>query len=135
MEHTLQISMVNLCSSQSRQGWWAPKCLRQDPVLGRTLQPPASNHGSSLDKCGSGSRRTTGNAICIKVRGFMPLETLYLWTHLLGPGHHLLPSSQFTSLLFFFYPISQQQGEISFCRESSCPFLTTHPSTTRSFPT
>lgn len=122
MEHTLQISMVNLCSSQSRQGWWAPKCLRQDPVLGRTLQPPASNHGSSLDKCGSGSRRTTGNAICIKVRGFMPLGTLYLWTHLLGPGHHLLPSSQFTSLLFF-TPSPSNRAKSPFVGRAAAPSL------------
>lgn len=70
-------------------------------MLERTLQPPVNSHGSGLDKCGSGSRRTTGNAICINVTGFMPLETLYLWTHLLVPGHHFLPSSHFTSLLFF----------------------------------
>lgn len=59
-------------------GLFRPKWLQQDPVLERTLQPPANNHGSVLDKCGSEARRTTRNAICINVRGFFPLETLYL---------------------------------------------------------
>lgn len=103
-------------------GPFQPKCLQQDPTLERTLQPPANNHVSDLDKCGSRSRRSTGNAICINARHFMPLETLYLWTHLLVPGHHFLPSSHLTSLLFF-YPICQQHAKPPFVWRAAVPSL------------
>ena len=46
----------------------------------------------------------------------MPLETLYLWTHLLVPGHHFLPSSHSTSLLFF-TPSASNRANLPLCVE------------------